>query len=244
MFRFYLYYRSVIYRPIFGGNPIYGSVVVVFLSAAVHLIAIALGSLVVYAGYRFYEAVTSSPPATLWLLHTFIVSVWNDDTNVPHYFAAGAVYLIYSAAIGYASAKVFRVCADGHRAPRRMLYGSFSDHIDSSADNLLTAFVLTKVTHENKRLMYAGIPAEIGLGDGAKIAYIVLEDPAKFYLLLDDDQPRTTFHNLRPIGEQSISSIFISAEDTENIHLESWSFPDRLNDTDESTNDQDEQKQS
>ncbi|TPM00993.1 hypothetical protein [Mesorhizobium sp. B2-3-10] len=108
------------------------------------------------------------------------------------------------------------------------MYGSLAPFISKIQEPLLTCFVLTKVINGNQRLMYAGLPKEISLGDGNNIDHLILEDPVKFYLRLNKEIPTTTFGKARPMSTQAFSQghIFLRSSEIENIHFEAFYFPD------------------
>lgn len=86
--------------------------------------------------------------------------------------------------------------------------------------------MLTKVSNENRRLIYAGYPSEISLREGNNIDHIILSNPEKFYLLLSRDTPRTSFLRSRPISSQGFgqSVMFVSGSEIENVHFEGFYF--------------------
>lgn len=109
------------------------------------------------------------------------------------------------------------------------MYGSLAPFISKIQDPVLTCFVLTKVINNNQRLMYAGLPKEISLGDGNNIDHLILEDQVKFYLRLNKEIPTTTFGKARPMSTQAFSQghIFVHSSEIENIHFEAFYFPDK-----------------
>ena len=106
------------------------------------------------------------------------------------------------------------------------MYGPLAPFISRPETAFLTCFVLTKVSHENRRLVYAGYPTEISLREGSNIDHIILKDPDKFYLRLNRDMPKTNFEKARPISSlgRSQSTMYISGSEIENVHFEAFYF--------------------
>ncbi|MCP5084369.1 MAG: hypothetical protein GY948_21990 [Alphaproteobacteria bacterium] len=90
---------------------------------------------------------------------------------------------------------------------------------------MITCFVLTNIGHENRQIIYSGFPEEIGLKDGAKIDYLVLRAPEKFYLRKNRRRPQTSLAQARKISQPYARGfLFIAGSQIENVHFESWSF--------------------
>lgn len=110
----------------------------------------------------------------------------------------------------------------------RYMYGPLSPLLSKQDLAIITCFVLTKVTVENRRLMYAGYPKEVSLRDGSNIDHIILESPVKFYLRLNKDFPTTSFGKARAIsnvqGGFGQNVMYISGPEIENAHFEAFYF--------------------
>lgn len=109
----------------------------------------------------------------------------------------------------------------------RLLYGSLAPLLSRRNVPVLTCFVLTKIGHENRRLMYAGFPTEISLREGNNIDHIIIQNPEKFYLKLNRQSPSTNFLTAKPISNHQFSEsvIFVSGTEIENVHFEGFYFP-------------------
>lgn len=136
------------------------------------------------------------------------------------------VYGFFVCVIAYLLARTLRAFANRFESVGRLLYGSLASLISSLDVPLITCFALSKITYEDKQVLYAGVPVEIGLKEGSKIDYIVLEAPAKFYLRFEKKQPQSTFSNARELspGPNARGFLYISGEDIENVHFEGWYF--------------------
>ena len=71
----------------------------------------------------------------------------------------------------------------------------FSRHqwiYDLSVDGLTYAYVLSKVSHDNRIVMYKGFLRAFGLQQDGKFSYIVLSDVTRMYFTLGADAPETS----------------------------------------------------
>lgn len=110
----------------------------------------------------------------------------------------------------------------------RMMYGPLCHLISDRYSELLTCYVLTKISDcTNRRLMYQGYPVEVVLDGSGGIEHLVLEDPDKFYMCFDDNQnaPETTGDNSKNVSsEYTQGLLYIAASEIENVHFERWLF--------------------
>jgi hypothetical protein len=61
--------------------------------------------------------------------------------------------------------------------------------------NLTIAYVMSNVQNDDRILMYQGFLKSFGLRSDGRFSYVILSDPVRYYMLLDDDAPHTTAKN-------------------------------------------------
>ena len=218
LLRFFVYHESLVKRAILSANPLHASLSVILFALAVHFVAaLALltgadlvcragagcGALEVAVGGRLGD------PGAFVLAHP------------------GAVtgYLLLASVVAFALAKLFVWLAGWSGFAARILHGPLAALAQAGRIEMVTCFVLTTIGHENRQVIYSGFPEEIGLKDGAKIDYLVLRAPEKFYLRKNRGRPETSFLRARKISRPYARGfLFIAGGQIENVHFESWSF--------------------
>ncbi len=106
------------------------------------------------------------------------------------------------------------------------MYGPLASIMSPNYVTFLTCFVLTKVSHENRRVIYAGFPTEISLREGNNIDHMVIANPEKFYLRLNRDTPKTSFDKARRMSAHEFSQgyMYVSGSEIENVNFDGFYF--------------------
>jgi hypothetical protein len=98
------------------------------------------------------------------------------------------------------------------------------------------AYVMTNVREAGRVLMYRGYLEQFGLMRNGTFAYLVLADPARYYMRLEEDGPRTDEPTAwRTIGAQSaggggaadtrtLSYLVVEGEDVANVVFERYEY--------------------
>lgn len=227
LFRVAVFYRSIIKRPFSSSNSIYISIVIIFFSLGIHIIAYLLFRIAIRSVNRIfdtdYQFRVIYDNATMFILNNSL------RFEAIQYFIRHQLYaLIYFAwviAVSLIAAEIVWRLSFRIRPIGRLLYGSLAPLIHRNSD-FVTCFVLTKITHERKRVAYAGFTNELSLKEGNNIDHIVIEGPAKFYLKLNEKWPKSTIENAREISldPETIGLMYISGTEIENVHFEGWDF--------------------
>lgn len=228
IFRFAVFLGSPIKRPVSSGNSLFYSITIVFFSVTIHIIsyvifiAIILPLINLYPNNDFNLSITQFG-GVLYIFENnkkFTILKFLIDHNV--YSISYFLYTIQiSGLLAYLSKELsFRSNSFG-----RLLYGPLAPLINTNFD-ILTCFVLTKINHEERHVAYAGFAIEISLKDGSNIDHVVLQDPEKFFIKMIGNWPKTTFNHSRMIASEYSSTglMYISGEDIQNVHFESWPF--------------------
>lgn len=186
-------------REVVRSNAISEVGMAIMLAIAIHTIALST----LYAfGFDLSDYV--APLATYEKL-----APHNLVSQVMQRLIAGALYVLATAAAGFGGGAIAAHLVV--RGTMRILatHKWIYDVIDSGRRRrVVTAYVLTTLSHEGKVLMYRGRLQEFFLTQDGKLSYIVLKNCARYYMRFDDDQPRTgeqlklfgTKQDLRPIG--------------------------------------------
>jgi hypothetical protein len=64
--------------------------------------------------------------------------------------------------------------------------------IGGKGKGAVTAYVMTKEKFEDRILMYQGVLKEFYLSGDGHLSYVVLTDCSRYYMRLEEDNPRTT----------------------------------------------------
>jgi hypothetical protein len=229
VFRMFLYFRSTVNRAIFSDNAVYSSVAILLQAVAVHVVAVtATGAVAIFYDH-FWGWV--QPEVLHFKLFSYLqtLEILDFGKITRPMFLCIAVYFLFAVSLAYILAVLVQRVSHHSYFVRRLLYGPLADLMGPHQVSILTAFILTRVTHQHKRLVYAGLPKEIGLREGSKIDYIVLQQPQKFYLQLSGRVPVTSINHARPIGSSGSRSnmLFIAGSEIENVNFESWAFAEQ-----------------
>lgn len=225
IFRTALYHLAQVRRPIFDGNTIYSTISILLYSVIVHIVFILFAWIVEAASTRCF-------PITLPHLveiDKYLKVVWNNsppDGIISFSLGNPLVVVIYFALLSvmaWVLARVLRLVLERMPKAGRLLYGPLGHLLSGTQVPLITSFVLTKIQHENRRVMYQGIVREISLGDGNNISHIVLEYPEKYYFEMEERIPSTTKIEAKEISS-TLGLLFIDGEEVENIHFQSFNF--------------------
>lgn len=228
IFRVGVFFNSPVKRPIFSGNTFFSSIVILlysvsiqFFSILVLLLLLILFNLLPFANIEL--SIIENANNIRILINDQQTTVFNFIFSNQFLFL---IYLILLIFISFALAIFVRFLSFKIRPIGKLLYGPLASLINSSDYEFITCFVVTKITHDQKIIMYAGYATEIGLKDGSNIDHIVIEDPEKFYLTLNDKNPKTNYNNPRSLSsDESMSGImYISGDEIQNVYFESWYF--------------------
>lgn len=233
IFRFSVYEGSQVRRPFFSGNTIYSSIAVLLYSVLIFVTFITLIRIVMWVVNCFSTyAIPLGLAEFNGSLYIFDHAV--DAGKTRRYEIVNFLINFPKTAIicfglicltAYVAAYFCRLMSTRSILVAKLMYGPLAPLLSKGDTALITCFVLTKVTHENRRLVYAGYPTEICLREGSNIDHIILANPEKFYLRLNRDYPRTSFQKSRPISSHvGESYIFVSGSEIENVHFEAFYF--------------------
>lgn len=228
IFRYSVYHGSLVKRPFFASNTIYSTIAVILYSVAILIVSYLMSRLIIYvAGYFWTVSFPFSIVEFNNRLYIFHEKRRYEIVNFVVNFPISTIIFFSSMCfVAFASAKCVQYTGKKYLFIGRLMYGPLAPIISRSATELITCFVLTKISHENRRLIYAGYPSEISLGEGNNIDHIIINNPEKFYLRLGRTHPSSSFKNSRSISTLTYSQsyIYISASQIENVHFEGFYF--------------------
>lgn len=228
IFRYAVYQGSLVKRPFFASSTIYSSISVILYSSFIFILFFVICKSAAWLvscfnGYRIPLNVVEFN-STLYIFHqSRRYEIVNFIVNFPYISIAlftGICLVAFGSAIGV------QKMARRIRLIGRLMYGPLAPMISRKDTALLTCFVLTKISHENRRLMYAGYPSEISLREGNNIDHIIIENPEKFYLKLNREYPASSFSKARRLSVHGFgeSYIYVSGTEIENVHFEGFYF--------------------
>jgi len=226
IFRYSLYHQSIVKRAVLASNAIYSSILLVMFSLGIHLSALMLIFVTIKTVCLFgWANINISATADSNVLLTLGETSYK-ALEIPYLIYVAPIYFGATVGLSYFIAQFISALARSYSFFSRLLYGPFGLLFTSSRITVLTAFVLTNISYENRRVIYAGYAAEIGLKDGSKIDYMVLNFPHKFYLRLNQRLPTTSFEKSTPVSRDPTvpGSLFISGDEIENVHIEEWNI--------------------
>jgi hypothetical protein len=219
LFRFYLNHRSIVKRVRIASDAAHSILLLIIYSMVAHVFGLALL-------WIFLKLVSISNQ--LYKIELFYTDSFRVLVNGVYYDLMFYVlnhpylvvlYLIYSFFIAYFLVRLLLRASLSYSSFARLVYGPLHNLVMPSPD-FLTVFVLTNINHNGKRLMYSGYAKEVGIKDGAKVDYLILDNASKFYLSLTSKEPRTTLDNARAIK----GLLFVDCDKIENVHFQSWKF--------------------
>lgn len=230
IFRYTLYNDSIVRRPIYASSTIYTSVEIIMYSVIIFIFYTLLCYFCVFIfNYIFWdydipvEFVEFN--RNLYIFHNNRrYEIVNFITNYKFtsfilFFTICVFAFLFAIGVQKLSRKI--------NIFGRFMYGPLSPLLSRQDTAIITCFVLTKIVHENRRLMYAGYPKEVSLRDGSNIDHIIIDNPAKFYIRINRDRPTTTFVKSKPISNVGVfgeSIMYISGPEIENVHFEAFYF--------------------
>ncbi len=229
LFRHSLYHGTLIKRPFYSSTTIYSSIAVLLYSLIVFILYIGLIKILIFIWNKIFphydlKTVLVEFNGTLYLfVGTRRYELINYIVNYP---IISIILFICMCALAVVIAKTIQKIAKYLKFASRYLYGPLSTIMMRDNPSLITCFVLTKINHDRKRLMYAGFPEEISLREGNNIDHIVISNPEKFYIKLNDRQPITTINSSRSISSSELSTniMYINGAEIENVHFEGFYF--------------------
>ncbi|EFO34311.1 conserved hypothetical protein [Roseibium sp. TrichSKD4] len=227
LFRLALFQGEIVKRPFPSPSSLWSAISILIYSASMFMLFFLVTNALLYlvnlvhpyevpvsfadfdgVFYLFYEGARLKPLNFLYLY--------------PH---IAVVLSVVMAGFVIAAAYTARYLARKIQALGRVMYGPLAPLLamEKKGAGIFTCFVLTKIADGNKRLMYAGYPAEVSLKDASTIDHIVLADPIKFYLKLGRDLPISSLPIAREVSSSaSISHLYIAGSDIENVHFEGF----------------------
>lgn len=228
IFRYSLYHGTRIKRPFLGSSTIYSSIAVLLYSAFVFIIFTLIVRVLIWI-YNFFSTYDLKVVPVEFNGHMYIfygAKRFEIINFIVEYQTINIVLFVIICTLAFVIAKVVQYLGTFFPVISRFLYGPLSDMLLTRDTPLITCFVLTKIIHEKKRMMYAGFPEEISLREGNNIDHIIIRNPEKFYLRLNERWPSSTFTNSRPISTQTYSKnlLYISGAEIENVHFEGFYF--------------------
>jgi hypothetical protein len=217
LFRFYLNHKSIVKRIRVASDALHSGVLLLIYALIIHTVSI-LSLWILYKIYRLFRV---RPEILVEYKDDFIITIDGVVEDIypfifNHYFYS-IIYLIYTVVVVYLVVFILVFLSKKLAPIARLLYGPLYELVMKGPD-FLTAFILTNISHNGKLLMYSGYAKEVGIKDGAKIDYIVLDTPIKFYLSLAAKEPKTTLQNARQID----GLLFLDCEKIENVHFQGW----------------------
>lgn len=225
IFRYAVYFNSIVKRPLSSGNAVHIIISVLTLSIILQIISIFLFWLIsdlASWGFRYnYDLGVAEFNSKLFIFYN---NTRHNPINfvLQHYFIALS-YFITVLFTTLLSALAFGYIARQSDIIGRLLFGPLAHIMVDPISPVVQCFVLTKISHEKNRIMYGGYAIEIALKDGSNIDHIVLEDPDKFYFRMNQRMPVTTFSQSRRISHSLSSGVlYISGDEIENVHFDQF----------------------
>lgn len=228
IFRYSVYHGSQIKRPFLSSNTIYSSITIILYSMIIFIFYIVLFKTLLALSWWLFGSINHFTivefNSQLYIFQDKRrYEIINFAVNFPIITIVSVIVIclmsyLLAISVQFLSLKISLI--------GRLMYGPLAPLLAQGEATLLTCFVLTKVTHENRRLIYAGYPTEISLREGNNIDHIIIENPEKFYLKLNVQKPTSSFLQARPISthDYSQSYIYISGTEIENVHFEGFTF--------------------
>lgn len=229
IFRSALYWMASVRRAFFGISTIYSSIAVIFFALTIHVVMLLGSALFVMVAQsngwparlplafeRDGELLVAWPNQDAQNLTSFVLSE-------PLMFCA---YLALAIAVALILAWLVRAAADRWAAIGRALYGPIAQMIAARKTSVITCFVVTKIQYQSKNLAYAGWPQEISLREGNNIDHVVLRNPEKFFVKLNEAVPITSYNKARPLSSMSTGDTYLYLDKTDfhNVHFEAYSL--------------------
>ena len=221
LFKFFIYHKSLIKRPLLGENVLHSTLSILIHSSIVMLVTLLLLVLTLFLLPQMHGQLRQPGWGEVdWTIPTLFESMHRRGPDFK-----GAVHLlgffVVTCAVAIALGGATRFLAGRFALLRTLMFGPLASLYKTSSINSPTADVLTKVGHEKNRIMYSGIVEEVGLNDGSSVEYIVLRNPSKYYLVMDAPSPVTTFQRAISVGRRSLRNLLlITSENIENIHFQ------------------------
>jgi hypothetical protein len=218
LFRFYLNHKSRVRRVRVAPDALHAGLLLVIYSLVIHIVAVAI----IWLLYRLAILFLPMPRIEVRYQANDIHMLINGTGEPLYSYAANHLlqtlaYLIFTLFVVYVVVEILLRLAARFKPFARLLYGPLYEMLINNPD-IVTAFVLTNISHEGRRIMYSGYPREIGIRDGTKIDYVVLEAPNKFYLSLQRGNPRTNLASAR----QMDGLLFLDCDKIDNVHFNTF----------------------
>lgn len=227
IFRFTVYSNSIVKRPLGSGNLIHITVSILTLSVLIQIIS-------------FFVFWLLSSLASSGLEYTYKISITEFDEKIyifynntkftitkfifEHYLISLA-YLVVLLGISSLLGLLFTFAAKRYVPVGRLLFGQLAQILSGQVFPVLPCFILTKICHENKRIVYSGFVAEVALRDGSNIDHIVLQNSEKFYFKINQRSVETTFFKSQSLSRDTNSYgglLYVSGDEIENIHFDQY----------------------
>ena len=219
LFRFYLNHKSIVKRVRIASDAAHSVLLLIIYSMVVHVCGLTL----IWVVLKLISNNNGLHKIELFYTDSFRVLVNGVYYDLVFYLLnhpyIAVLYLIYSFVIVIILVRLLLFASQLHSSFARLVYGPLHNLIMPSPD-FLTVFVLTNIDHNGKRLMYSGYAKEVGIKDGAKVDYLILDNASKFYLSLTSKEPKTSLDNARAIK----GLLFVDCDKIENVHFQSWKF--------------------
>lgn len=217
LLRFYLNHKSMVRRVRVAPDALHAAVLLLIYALVIHLISIVTATIILGAA----KCIFGSPNISIHYTDDFQITI-NGKTEtlypfVVNNFGYALIYILFTVLIVYILVCIL-VWLSKRLAPfARLLYGPLYGLVLKNPD-FVTAFILTSVSHEGKQIMYSGFVKEVGIKDGSKVDYVVLDAPTKFYLTMTGREPKTTLANARAMD----GLLFLDCDKAENVHFQDW----------------------
>jgi hypothetical protein len=217
LLRFYLNHRSLVRRVRIAPDALHAAVLLLLYALVIHIISIITAMAILGAT----KCIFGKPDLSFHYTGNFEVTINGKTENlypyVVNHFGYLVLYVLYTLFIVYVVVCVL-IWLSKRLAPfARLLYGPLYRLVLKNPD-FVTAFILTSISHQGKQVMYSGFAKEVGIKDGSKIDYVVLDSPIKFYISLTGREPKTTLANARSMD----GLLFLDCDKAENVHFQDW----------------------
>lgn len=227
IFRAALYHGTIVRRDFFSSNPALFFVSIIFYASFVALSAafICWLTLAALRATDWYHLHIYAFQASSNLYIVFSGQTYYATTFIAEYAHVVIIYFLYVCIVAFIMSKSIRNISPYSNSIGRVIYGPLERFLNTKADVFLISFVLSKIEHNGKRIVYGGLPTEIGFKGGNDIEYVVLTHAVKFFLKLGGDNPATTFQQLRHLDNpKSLTAgiLYISGDEIENVHFQGW----------------------
>jgi hypothetical protein len=217
VFRFCLFHGSIVKRPFYTSGSIYASITMVMFAIFIHVSVFVTLRLALFIAENWFSYSLDFGivefNGSIYLFYK--KARYEVISFISRFPVVSSIYFFVIIISGYIAASIIRYIANKTGLFSSILYGPLAPILASKKEVALICFVLSRVSHENRQVIYMGVPSEISFKDGSNVDHIVIEDPAKFYLRKNRQNLSTSFDDIEPLSGQAAAQSYLYISGTE-----------------------------